>query len=287
MAQEADRDLRHLGQAFTGPELERRRAEAWRRAVERLVDRSLLNQASGEAGIKVTEDELRDQLQRHMTRLGIATETQLDLRLREEGSTLPLFREDLRVQILVQRYMDRAVRPPPPPSPEEILRYYADHVAEFAKPQEVQLRQIVIDKRRFPAREDAEALVREVWTALKAHADFAELARKHSHSPSAQDGGLFPYMPIASLRGDLQEAVERLASGGGYAVDDTLSVHETADAFILLRVEGVRHGEPRPPAEVQDLILERLRRDDMDRRRARILQLLRKNAYLWIADGAP
>ena len=279
-ALEADPELRHLSQIYTGPELGRRRADAWRAAVERLVDLSLVLQAGRQAEVKIQEAEVRAQIRRHMTRLGVDYERHLSEILEAQGGSLEELRESYRSQLTVQRYLDQVLKPPPPPSPGEVLRFYADHIAEFSSPQEVQLRQIVLRKSRFPERSDAEAKLRELWSALQGGMDFSELARKISDSPSAEQGGLFPYLPASSLRGDLQDLVRDVASGR------TLAVQETEDAYVIVRVEGVRQGDPKPPSEAQSEILDRMRRSDMESRRSRILQLLRSKAYVWTA-GAP
>ncbi len=289
VAMESESELQHLSDVFTGPELERRRNEAWHRTVDRLMDRALLLQAASQADITVSEDEVRDQIRRHMTRLRIPDEQHLSDRLESQGTSLTGLREDYRAKIIISRFLDQTVKPPPPPSPEEILRYYAEHVEEFATPQEVQLRQIVLEKRRFGAREDIEAKLRELWTALKSGTDFGELARAHSHSASAEQGGLFPYQSVSSLRQGLQEAIGNALRGmtdrGDTSVNETLVVDETPEALFIIRVDGVRQGHPPPPAEVQAQILDQIQKDDTARRQDRVVQLLRKRAYLWTAGA--
>lgn len=275
---DAEPELRHLAQIYTGPELKRRQEEAWRGSVGRLVDIALALQACREKGLKATDEEVRAQVRRHMSRLGVPDERHLAEVLEAQGGTLDELKDSFRSQLLIQRYMDHAVKPPPPPSPDEILKYYAEHIAEFASPQEVQLRQIVLLKSRFPDRRDAEAKLRQLWSALQAGGDFAELARKESDSPSAEQGGLFPFLAVSSLRADLQELVRDVASGR------TLSVQEMEESFAIIRIEGIRQGSPKPPSEAQAEILERILKSESEARRSRILQYLRRKAYVWTAD---
>jgi parvulin-like peptidyl-prolyl isomerase len=288
---ESEAEFQHLADVFTGPELERRRREAWHKTVDRLMERALLLQAAAQAKITVSEDEVREQIQRHMARLRIQDEQHLSDRLESQGTSLGNLREDYRTRITINRFLDQMLKPPPPPSPEEILRYYAEHVGEFANPQEVQLRQIVLEKRRFPSREEAEAELRGLWTALKSGTDFGELARKHSHNPSAEQGGLFPYQAVSSLRQDLQDTIRDtlrgLSAPESASVNEALAVQETPEAFFILRIDGVRQGHPAPPAEVQAQILDQIQQADTRRRRDRVVQILRKRAYLWTAGEPP
>ncbi len=281
VAREAEPELHRLSEIFTGPELKRRQEEVWRTILDHLVEQALLMQAAADARITVTDDEVRGQIRHHLSRLKISDEHRLSELLEMEGRTLRSLREDYRDQQLIQRYLDQVVKPSPPPSPGEVLRYYAEHVAEFATPQEVQFRQIVLSKAKFPDRAEMQAKLRELWTAIQSGADFGELARRHSDSAYAQEGGLFPYQPVDSLRGDLKDLVRSVSSGR------TLAVQETAESFAIVRVDGVRQGSPRPSEEVQGEILERMRQADTDRRRCRVVHLLRQRAYVWTAGEPP
>lgn len=275
---EAEPELRHLARTFNGPELERRGRQAWREAAERLVDRALLVQAAREAGLRASDAEVEACVRRAVLQHRVEDETRLAEILDAQGITLEEFRQACRTQILTSRFLDQAVRPSPPPSPSEILRYYADHVAEFAAPQEVQLRKIVVRKSGFTSRAGAEAHLRQVLSELESGQDFGALARKYSDSPSAGEGGLMPYLPVSSLRHDLADLVEGVAQGR------TVAVQDTPDTYEIVRVDGIRQGAPRPSADAQDEILERICRDELSRRRAQVVRDLRRRGHVWLAN---
>jgi len=283
VAQRAGPELNRLAEILSGPELRRRQAETWRIAVGRLVDQALLVQAAiVSPGVWVDDDDVRSQIRRHMTDLKVPDERSLDELLASRGTSLAEMRQDYRVQLLSQRYLDQALKPSPPPGPGEVLKYYAEHIAEFATPQEVQFRQIVLPKADFPTRDAVEARLKELWSLLHNGRDFAELARKHSVSAYAADGGLLPYQPVTSLRPELQDMVRAFSSGR------TCTVQETREAFMIVRVDGLRQGQPRASEEVQSEILERMRRNDQEDRRTRELQLLRLRASIrTAAEDAP
>ncbi len=283
VSQKADPELRRQAEVFSGPELRRRQGETWRAVLAGQVDQALLIQAAlVSPGIGVDDDEIRAQIRRHLTDLRVPDEAHLAELLEAQGMTLAELKREYRVQLLSRHYLDQALRPSPPPGPGEVLQFYADHIAEFATPQEAQLRQIVLKKSAFPDRRAAEGKLRELLAALQSGGDFGELARKHSTSAFAAEGGLLPYQPVASLREDLQKLVRDCRSGHDCVV------LETAEEYVIVRVDGLRQGHPRPSDEVQDEILERMRRSDLEERRTRMIQLLRLRASIRLTpEDAP
>jgi parvulin-like peptidyl-prolyl isomerase len=106
------------------------------------------------------------------------------------------YRELVRRQMTVDRValVDLASRARVTES--ELHAYYEEHRAEYAQPERVQIRQIVV-----PERARAEQLRAE----LDKGGDFATLARENSIAPEAPSGGSLP--PFA--RGQLPEAFDR------------------------------------------------------------------------------
>jgi parvulin-like peptidyl-prolyl isomerase len=108
----------------------------------------------------------------------------------------PGYRELVRRQMTVDRValLDLASRARV--SESEVHAYYDEHRAEYAQPERVQIRQIVV-----PEKAKAEQLRAE----LEKGADFATLARENSIAPEAPAGGALP----AFARGQLPEAFDR------------------------------------------------------------------------------
>jgi parvulin-like peptidyl-prolyl isomerase len=106
------------------------------------------------------------------------------------------YRERVRKQMIVDRValLDLAQRARVTDS--ELQAYYEEHRAEYARPERVQIRQIVV-----PEKARAEQLRAELVNG----ADFATLARENSIAPEAPGGGALP--PFA--RGELPEAFDR------------------------------------------------------------------------------
>ncbi|HEV7671682.1 MAG TPA: peptidylprolyl isomerase [Thermoanaerobaculia bacterium] len=90
------------------------------------------------------------------------------------------------------------------PTEPEIDVYYRDHGAEFARPERVRLRQVLVERRSEAER---------ALGYLAAGADFAEIARKYSRDPSAERGGDQGELAASDLPAAFAEVIFRLQPG--------------------------------------------------------------------------
>lgn len=90
------------------------------------------------------------------------------------------------------------------PTPAEIDGYYRDHGAEFARPERVRLRQVLVERRS-----EAERALGD----LAGGADFGEVARKYSRDPSADRGGDQGELAASDLPVAFSEVIFRLQPG--------------------------------------------------------------------------
>lgn len=140
-------------------------------------------------------------------------------------------------------------------SPEETRVYYRTHLDEFTTPVEIAFRQILISLNR----EDALARKEAVEAGLKAGESFVELAKMHSQE--ALDG-----RPEAA--GHLFRKSFEDLSAWHYPIPDvlrTLKVGQVSEpvrtvaGIHFFYVEDLVPGEPKPFAEAQETIRNRLR----------------------------
>ncbi len=90
------------------------------------------------------------------------------------------------------------------PTEAEIDTYYRDHGAEFARPERVRLRQVLVERRS-----EAERALGD----LAGGADFGEIARKFSRDPSAERGGDQGELFASDLPVAFSEVIFRLQPG--------------------------------------------------------------------------
>ncbi len=192
-------------------------------------------------------------------KLGVAV-SDADLALRLEqlhgenwNDDDPAYRELVRRQMTVDRValVDLAQRARVTDS--ELHAYFDEHRAEYAQPERVQIRQIVV-----PERARAEQLRAE----LAQGADFAALARENSIAPEAPNGGALP--PFA--RGQLPEAFDRAFELMPGRLSPVIESPYGFHVFLLeqrlpAREPALEEVRPRLEAELGQRHLEDLRRE--------------------------
>jgi peptidyl-prolyl cis-trans isomerase C len=109
--------------------------------------------------------------------------------------------EDMMIERLIARDVTRNVRV----SAAEIRRYYQDNPQEFERPEQVRVRQIVVD-----TAEEAQRILEKLQNEK---ADFAALARTRSTAPEAAEGGDLGYFAMGEMPGEFN-VVFGLPKGG-------------------------------------------------------------------------
>jgi parvulin-like peptidyl-prolyl isomerase len=173
--------------------------------------RRLVDQRLEDAPEASREDVVTEELNRlvsaqvalnHAAKAGIVvSDAEVEARLRElHGEEWkdedPRYRDAVRREMIVDRVALLELAPRAKVPESALQAYFDEHRAEYAQPERVQVRQIVIEDRT-----KAEAL----HARLVQGEDFAELARANSIAPEAPSGGELP--PFA--RGELPEAFDR------------------------------------------------------------------------------
>jgi parvulin-like peptidyl-prolyl isomerase len=107
-------------------------------------------------------------------------ENGFDQAAKENFVNMTAWRTRLRDGILMEKVLQEAVGKNLEPDDEELLRYFRAHAGDFSLAERIHLRQIVVR-----SRDEAEAIrVRVLKGEL-----FTDLARKHSLTPDAEQGG--------------------------------------------------------------------------------------------------
>jgi peptidyl-prolyl cis-trans isomerase C len=107
----------------------------------------------------------------------------------------------MMIERLIARDATRKVRV----SAAEIRRYYQDNPQEFERPEQVRVRQIVVD-----SAEEAQRILEKLQNEK---ADFAALARTRSTAPEAAEGGDLGYFAMGEMPGEFN-VVFGLPKGG-------------------------------------------------------------------------
>jgi peptidyl-prolyl cis-trans isomerase SurA len=243
--------------------------------LEDMIDRKLQMAAAKRSGMDVTEQELSDAVAdiRKRNNLG---ERQFEEALAREGLTVEQYRSDLREQMTLSRLFNKYVRSGIAVDEAEARAYYERNGAQFALPEEVRVRLLLVKvpPQATPAqveaaREKAEGL----RGRLRRGEDFPALIREHSDSPTAKQGGDLGFIPRGQAIPEVEEASRDLKPG------EYAGPVRSEEGFLILRVEEVR--TPRIPFEkVRDEIIKILFEQKTEVAYRTWLQTLRSESHI-------
>lgn len=180
----------------------------------------------------------------------------------------PEYRERLRREMLLERaaLVDLGDKLAVPES--ALVLHFEEHKADFAEPERVEIRQIVVE-----TRERAE----ELHAQLLAGADFAELASEHSVAPEAAEGGWLP--PFA--RGELPDVFDRAFQLQPGQISEVI---QSPYGFHIFRVEAHHPPKEAEFADVRERIALELERQRLEDLRRDWLRELRRGADIQVDE---
>lgn len=173
----------------------------------------------------------------------------------------------IKPQIMLERLAAQEL----PATEANLLKYYEEHKANYATPETVTLRQIVVG-----SQEDTD----KVAAALKAGQDFAAAAKEFSLDPEAKEtGGLIPEVPVQSVPPPILQALAPLQEG---QYCEPLSLGQV---FLVLRLEKRTPSQEQPYEAVKDRVQQDLLAFQTSRENLTALrERLRQSARVHIRD---
>lgn len=195
----------------------------------------------------------------------------LVLEARARGWLAPGKSSDLE-QAAVHRLLDEEVFSKLVVKPEEETAYYRQHTAEFALPERVTLRQILVGSEG-----EARDVVKRL---LKDPQSFDTLARTRSRGPEAETGGLMGDFSPGQLPADLEQAAFALLPG------HQSDVVKTSLGFHVLRVDARAPARESTLEEARGAIRSKLLREKSDAAVRQFVQGLLARAKVNDAAGS-
>jgi len=259
-------------------EREEKLKRARQEVLERLIEEKLLEQEMRNRKIEVSERDVDMAIEEVMKKNHLS-ENELKKALAKEGLTYSAYRQRVRLDLGKMRLISREIKSKIVVKEEEIRKYYRENPEEFTDPLEVKLQQIFIPLPDGASAQEVEATrekAQAIWRQARAGADFGELVRKHSRGPEAQEGGVLGYFKKGELRAELEMATFALSPG------QISELVETPQGFHILRLLERRGGEPRPFAEVQFRIREKITQTQGLKQFEEWLKTLKSKAYIEI-----
>lgn len=180
---------------------EEERKEMERAFLAQMIDRELALSEADRLGITITQEELSRAIAETRAEYPQGT---FETALRDRGTNLKEWSEVLQRNLLMEKIIAQAVYAKVSVSEEEITIYFERNKAEFDRPDQVRARQIVVS---------SEEEGQKVLGLLRQGEPFADVARQHSMSPDAEEGGDLGFFARGEMPAEFDAVVFKLTPG--------------------------------------------------------------------------
>ncbi|HWI40421.1 MAG TPA: peptidylprolyl isomerase, partial [Verrucomicrobiae bacterium] len=252
-----------------------------RDALQSLIDKKLVSQKVREAGIKISDEEIKQAVDEVRRQNGGMTQEALVSALAAQGMSFDTYRAQIREQLERVRLVGQEVRAKVQVTAEEVARYYQANPKEFGTEEKVRARHIFFRAPRTSEAESraaARAKAEETVAELRKGVDFATLAAARSDDPSGKEGGSLGLVAPGDMLPEVQQALAELKPG------EVSGVVETAAGFHVVRLDERVPAQMKRLEEVRDAIEEKLYRGRMDERFQQWLDDLKKGAVIEVMN---
>jgi peptidyl-prolyl cis-trans isomerase SurA len=273
-------------------------AEKQRDVLRDLIDQQLLLQKAKDLGI-TGDTELIKRLDEMRKQMNLGTMEELEKAAEAQGASYEDFKQNLRNQIVTQRVIGQEVGSKLAMNKDDVKKFYDQHRAEMEQPEEVRLSEILIapktlvkpavtgDAKPEPPSEAeteaalgvAQAKAQDLLDQIHKGAKFADLAKKSSDGPSAQDGGDLRSFKRGSLSKELEDKVFALKAG------EVTDVIRTKQGYVILQVTEHQMAGIPPLKEVEPRIQDALYMQKLQPALRAFLTTLREEAFIDIKNG--
>jgi peptidyl-prolyl cis-trans isomerase SurA len=238
--------------------------DARKQILYRIIDDKIAEEKIKELKINISERQIDAAIERiksdnHMTQEDLVARLQVD------GVTYEKYRERIKGQIERAQLIEYEVKSKIIISEADISRYYEENKEHFGTGDTVRLASIFL-VRKSP--DDPGEL-----DALKAGADFTELARRFSEGPGGDEGGDLGTFKWEQLDAEAKTLLEGVPEGGF----TDLIVRK--NGVQIIKVVEKQGGKRRPLEEVRGAIYDILYRQEVDSRYNEWIKGLRESSY--------
>ena len=255
-------------------------AEVTPTVIVEAVDEMLLVQRGRELGYRMTDDDFNRIVENIRKENKLESEADFQKALEQEGLTMAELRQSLERQMLIARVQQAEVGSKISISEEEARAYHAEHVAEFTRPGQVTLREILVtmplDERgvNVGAEEEARAKAEAARKRLLDGEAFEQVAADVSTSPSRANGGLVGPLNPEDLSPMFQDLIAKMEPG------DVSEVLRVTNGFQIIKIESQTPAQVLSAEQARDRIADAIfnqkRRSEMQK----YLQKLRAQAII-------
>jgi parvulin-like peptidyl-prolyl isomerase len=187
-----------------------------------LIEKTLIAQQAKAQNITVTDEEFQQVVKRVQDEYG-----GVDIRtiLQEQGKSYNEWEKAQRERVLLDKLIDLSMDSMVAVTDEEVRQYYERNNEKYDHPTQIRASQILTYEK-----EVAEKAFQEIRSGV----DFAEVAKKYSESPDAQNGGDLGFFAKGDMPPEFDEVIFSLKMG------EVSKVVKTPYGYQIFKLTGQR-----------------------------------------------
>lgn len=251
-----------------------------------LIDQQLLLEKGKDLDI-TADTELIKRLDEMRKQMNLDSMEALEKAAENQGVSFEDFKQNLRNQIITQQVISKEVSPKLSISKEEEQKFYDQHKADLAQPEQIRLSEILVSTEKKPtpdasddqviaaAHKKAEDLLAEIHKG----ASFQEIAKKNSDGPTAAQGGDLGYFKRGTLAKELEDITF------GMKPDGVSDVIRTKQGWVILKVTEHQQAGVPPLKDIEPRIQDAIYMQKLQPALRAYLTKLREDAYIEIKPG--
>jgi hypothetical protein len=225
---------------------------------------------------KLDEEFDAEKLERALERAKVNSPQELDAILRRFGSSLEKQRRSHMEQKLGRAMLGKEIDYNPEVTHEEMLAYYRAHAAEFDVVGQARWEQLTVRFENHPSKQAAWEKIAGMGNEVLRGAPLSAVAKRHSESPTAAEGGQYDWVTRGSLAStQLDAAIFTLPTGKlSPIIEDNRGFHIVR---VLERTEDSRVDF----VQAQEQIKEKLRKEKIQAQVMAYVENLKAKTRVW------
>lgn len=271
-----------MRQMYRGEELQSKLKEMRLAALKDLIDRQLILQEFKklqEKGANIPDYVVDDRVQNIIREEFGGDRSAFVRTLQAQGYTLTRFKEIEKEKIIVQALRQSKMSDNFVISPTQIQTYYNKNKGNYATPEQVRLRMIIIREGSsgdIPDAGSKKDLAREIRDKIAQGSEFESIARMYSEDDTRDAGGDWGWIERNTLNEEITKVAFSLRPG------EVSPVVNIGDAYYIMMIDAKKNATVKPISEVRDEIERNLTQQERKKAQDRWLDSLREKAYIKI-----
>ncbi len=230
------------------------------------------------------------ELKRQMKRAKAGSRAELDAMLHKMGTSVDREKRSFVERAIASQWLQQQTESNEAElPPQELWKYYSDHVADYSYPAEVRWEHLMTKVSRYEESKSRNRLAMMGNRVVREGIPLSEVAKRESEGPDASSGGQHDWTKLDDLgtgvthvSAELRHALETLPVGG------LSQIIEDSQGYHIVRVLERKPAGRTPFDEVQAEIKLKLQQDIGNKKMDEYLAKLQKHATVrTVFDGTP